>query len=152
MKPFSLAIAPLVLVSCLASCVSGPDYASIADRIPPIAEHCGRIYCMRSVIESNLLQPEFLLNGAAIGTSKAGGFFYVDRPAGDYVVSLSHPSSSKLALHLEEGKTCYVDSLVMSASLEKLMTVMLVRPEDGERVLSELKYTGPELPAPKAKP
>src|ERR1700686_5101650 len=71
----------------LAACASGPKYSDVKSSIPPLSSDQGRVYFYRSnSMMGSAIQPSIMLNGEKVGDSKPGGFFYVDRPPGNYEV------------------------------------------------------------------
>ena len=54
------------------------------------------------------IQPSVKINGEKVGDAAPQGFFYADRPAGTYQVSISTEVTRTLSLTLEPGQTRYV--------------------------------------------
>jgi hypothetical protein len=48
------------------------------------------------------------LNGEKVGSAVPQGFFYVDRPAGDYEFTTTTELKKSLTFHLDAGQTRYV--------------------------------------------
>jgi HSP20 family molecular chaperone IbpA len=101
-----LALAGLALL--FASCTTGPSYKAVIDSFPPLAADAGRIFIYRDAIYGPRQTPAVLLNGSQIGLSTAQGFFYVDRPAGDYKVELAGEGGPPASFTLNSGQTLYV--------------------------------------------
>lgn len=96
-------------VVAMAGCASGPSYREVASSIPTLSPENGRLYFFRSSsMFGAALQPDIKLNGDKVGESKPGGFFYVDRPAGQYTVSTATETEKTLTLALDAGETKYV--------------------------------------------
>jgi biopolymer transport protein ExbD len=87
---------------------SGPSYDSVKDTFPSTAANAGRIFIYRDAIYSPSKTPAVLLNGEQAGLSKARGFFYVDRPGGEYKVEVAGEKSSPASFTLSPGQTAYV--------------------------------------------
>lgn len=89
MKGVLRALASAIGITVLmAGCASGVKYSEMASTIPTIKQDQGRVYFFRSSsLIGAALQPDIKLNSEVVGQSKPGGFFFVDRPAGKYVVS-----------------------------------------------------------------
>jgi hypothetical protein len=86
----------------------GPRYNAVKDSFPPPAAGTGRILVYRDALLNPAKTPAVLLNGEQIGLSKVQGFFYVDRPAGEYKVELAGEGSPPASFTLSPGQTVYV--------------------------------------------
>ena len=56
----------------------------------------GRIFFYRPSAFGALLNPDVKLNGERVGEAKAQGFFFVDRPAGEYVAVTSSDAKDEI--------------------------------------------------------
>ena len=135
-------IAVLLLTCALSGCASAPAYEEIADRIPPVPVHCGRIYFYRPSLLGTHLRPSVSLNGEVVGESVAGGFFFVDEAAGDYEVGVFSGREPKWRLRLDEGQTRYVEISITVEGFDAYPVARLVGPAVGEAALHELRFTG----------
>ena len=81
LKTFALFSALVLLSACGAT---GPKYAEYEQKIAPVQQDHIRIYIYRILSLGWAVQPEVKLNGEVVGTAVPNGFFYVDRPAGNY--------------------------------------------------------------------
>jgi Protein of unknown function (DUF2846) len=98
-----------VLCSLMIGCVSMPNFAENAKRFPPPEQGKERIWFYRqSRFVGSGIQPSVLLNGEKIGKARPGGYFYVDRPAGNYVVTCETEQINECRLFLAPGSTKYV--------------------------------------------
>jgi hypothetical protein len=89
----------------LTGCASGIKHKDMVASIPTMQSDVGRIYFYRSAsIVGAALQPSIKLDGAPVGDSKPGGFFYVDRAAGDHEVMCTTEVDKKLTFTLEKGE------------------------------------------------
>ena len=86
MKKLHLLFAITSCVALLSGCATGQKFAEAKASIPPLAADQGRIYFYRTSALGAAVQPAVKLNGEQIGTAQAQGFFYADRPPGNYVV------------------------------------------------------------------
>jgi len=99
----------LITVTCLISCASGPKFSDYANRLPRPKESDGRIWFYRPQrILGAAVQPPVVLNGRKIGTAQPGGFFYADRPAGNYEVECTTEWTHKCHLTLAPQSNRYV--------------------------------------------
>jgi len=98
-----------VLASFFAGCTTtGPAYKTVVDSCPPLAADAGRIFIYRDAVFNPSKMPAILLSGEQVGLARAQGFFYVDRPAGDYKVAISGENSPPASFTLSPGQTLYV--------------------------------------------
>jgi hypothetical protein len=54
------------------------------------------------------IRPDILLNNEKVGEAIAWGFFYLDRPSGDYTVVTSTEVTRKCSFTLDKGQTRYI--------------------------------------------
>jgi len=87
MKGAAILITGLAVL-LLEGCVSMPNFTEYANRLPPPMQGEGRIWFYR--------QPRFV------------GYFYVDRPAGNYVVTCETEQINECRLVLSPQSTKYV--------------------------------------------
>jgi hypothetical protein len=113
----------LITTISLIGCASGPRFADYEKRVPPPRTGYGRIWFYReSRFYASLRQPEILLNEEKIGNAKPGSFFYVDRPAGNYVVTCESGGINECRLVLAPESTRYVRfSIVMGVWLAQIV-------------------------------
>src|SRR5262245_5793226 len=91
----------LCALTLLAGCATGgARYADVNVAAPKLAADRGRIYFYRTSILGFAIQPEIKLNGESVGSAAPGGFFFVDRPRGNYVASSTTEVESKLPFAL----------------------------------------------------
>lgn len=112
MRRTLLKLAALAAVGAVISgCASGPKYSDMASTIPALKPGEGRVYFLRSqVMFAGAVQPEILLNGKVVGVSRPGGFFFVDRPAGNYTAAVQTETEKTVSFVLQPGETKYVRS------------------------------------------
>ena len=136
--------AALCLVSlCLIGCAGGPRYDEVSARIPPLAAGNGRIYIYRTAVVGAAVQPSVKINDEVVGSAKPKGFFYVDRPVGEYKITTSTEVERILSLSLEEGQTRYVRLGISIGFFIGHVYPELVDNARGEKDVSALHYTGP---------
>ncbi len=133
----------LILLSCA---TTGPKYSEIKTSLPMINPEEGRIYFYRKAnLFGSGIQPSVYLNGKKVGRSVPGGFFFVDRPAGNYEVLLSTEVDKKLTFTLDKGQIRYVRMSVGLGILVYRVYPELVDPSIGESEMQELRYIGTEF-------
>jgi hypothetical protein len=124
-------------------CASGPQYKDVAASIPTLNKSQGRIYFYRSdSMFGAAIQPSINLNGSLVGLSKPGGFFFVDEPAGQYVVSTTTETEKTVSFSLDAGETKYVKTRVGLGLLVGRIIPSLESSDDAQRDLDGLHYTG----------
>jgi hypothetical protein len=137
---FALAAAAVVMVS---GCATGMKHDQMASSMPSLKAGEGRIYFFRSgSIVGGAVQPDIRLDGQVVGTSRPGGFFYVDRPAGNHLASASTETEKTVSFVLASGETKYIRS---SVSMGLMVGRVVLEPEAADKALAEigsLSYTG----------
>lgn len=136
----ALAAAAVALVS---GCATGMKHSEMASSMPSLRPGEGRIYFFRSSsMFGAALQPEIRLNGQVVGQSKPGGFFYVDRPAGNYVAGASTETEKTVSFTLEPGETKYIRSSPGLGIVVGRVILQIETPEKANAELGSLSYTG----------
>lgn len=135
-------VSAFLFTALLAGCASGPSYKDIASEISDLEPGQGRIYIYRTAIVGAAVQPSVRLNDEVVGKAKPNGFFYVDRPPGDYVVATSTEAKRSLSLVLEEGNETYVRLDVKMGFMVGHVKPVLVEPSEGFEDIQKLNYTG----------
>jgi hypothetical protein len=136
----------LFLTVLLAAC-AGPRYTQMANSMPPIPAGQGRIvfYTPLGSASGPSGQPRIHLNKEVVGRAKSGGFFYVDRPTGSYVITDKGWTSDGLSFMLNPGETRYVrfaGSSLGSTGAGKLDIELVDSPSEAQRDLLSLRYFG----------
>lgn len=133
----------LIVTVSLASCAtSGPKFIEYQTEMASSNPELGRIYFYRTSALGVALRPDVLLNGEKVGEAIAEGFFYVDRPPGEYVVVTSTEVTRKASFILEKGQTRYIK---FSVSMGFFVGHVYGELVDESVALSEIKdcrYTG----------
>lgn len=140
------------MVAVLAGCAaSGAKYDEVASSMPSLKADQGRVYFLRSSsMVGAAVQPDIRLNGEVVGTSKPGGFFYVDRTAGNYTASTSTETEKSASFSLAAGETKYLRTSPSIGLLVGRIVVELETPEKAKAELPSLSYTGEPAPAKQA--
>jgi hypothetical protein len=100
--------AVVVLVMVMAACASGPKFTDVKPEMIARNPDMGRIFFYRTSMLGAALYPDVLLNGERVGEAKAQGFFFVDRPAGEYVAVTSTEVERKVSFTLDKGETRFI--------------------------------------------
>jgi hypothetical protein len=137
-----------VAVAVVSGCATGMKHEQMAGSMPSLKAGDGRIYFYRtSSMVGAAIQPDIRLNGQVVGASKPGGFFFVDRPAGNYVASASTETEKTVSFTLQPGETKYIRS---SVGLGIVAGRVVLEPEGREKAIGELNslsYTGAPIAA-----
>jgi hypothetical protein len=108
MKKVIFIITTFLFASLLVSCATGPKFSTMQIDMTSKNPEMGRIFFYRTTSLGAALRPDVLLNNEKIGESIAKGFFYIDRPAGEYTVVTSTEVTRKVSFVLEKGQTRYI--------------------------------------------
>jgi Protein of unknown function (DUF2846) len=100
-RPVVVVIVSLLLSACA---TSGPKFTEMGASMPAAATDRGRIYFYRTKALGAAVQPDVRLNGEVVGKAVPNGFFYADRPAGNYQVATETEVERKLTFTLEPGR------------------------------------------------
>lgn len=144
MKRRVLATALLACTAALLSgCASGPKFEQMQSSLPQLGPGFGRIFIYRQTTMVGAAHvPEIRLNGERVGTAPVTTFFYLDRPAGSYVVSAKIDSERSMSFVLAAGETKYVRAYVNFGLVMGNVAFELHPPAEGAAHLLPLSYTG----------
>jgi hypothetical protein len=126
----------------MTGCATGPKYSQVKASFPALAPENGRIYFYRVTSLGAAVQPVVKINGEVIGTAKPSGFFYVDRPPGNYKVETSTEVKRQLSLELDKNQTRYVRLNISIGFFVGHVYPELVEDVIGEKEISDCSYTG----------
>lgn len=133
----------LALVALVAGCATGPKYSEVASRMPSVKPGEGRIFFYRSSsMVGAAVQPDVRLNSEVVGSSKPGGYFYVDRPAGNYVASASTETEKTASFVLAAGETKYLKTSPSFGLVIGRIVITIEPPESARQELASLSHTG----------
>ena len=139
------ASAVLLVAGCAAT---GAKHEEMAASMPALKAGEGRIYFYRqSTMVGAALSPDVKLNRDVVGEAKTGGFFYVDRPAGNFVASSSGETEKSVSFNLAPGETKYVRMYVNFGIVAGRLNLEVVPPAQGRSELSSLSYIGKPVAA-----
>jgi len=147
MLRFFRMIACGMLLLTVASCASGLKFTQVNPNIAPQNTEAGRIFFHRPSSLGAALRPDVILNGDKVGEAISWGFFYVDRPPGDYEVLTSTEVKRKVTLVLEKGQTRFVRFSTSFGFILGHVYGELVDQDEGLSEIQQCNYTGSEPPA-----
>jgi hypothetical protein len=132
------------LIFALGACATGgAKYQDMASSMPKLKVGDGRVYFLRSAsIVGAAIQPDIRLNGQVVGSSKPGGFFYVDRPAGTYKAATATETENAASFALGAGETKYLRTSPALGVFIGRIVVELESPDKAKAELASLHYTG----------
>ena len=133
-------IASLLLAGCVTSGMKPAEMRSSMQALKPGE---GRIYFYRTAsFFGSGVQVDIHLNEEVVGTSMPGGFFFVDRPAGQFKAWASTEVARVVTFTLDAGETKYVRTYASMGILVGRVNLELVSAPEAEKELESLHYTG----------
>lgn len=102
----------------------------------------GRIYFYRTALIGAAVQPEVRLNGEKVGKAVPNGFFYADRPAGNYQVVTETEVEKKLTFSLDAGQIRYVRLNISMGIWVGRVYGELVDEDKGRSEIADMRYIG----------
>ncbi|MCW3153850.1 DUF2846 domain-containing protein [Achromobacter spanius] len=150
MKSWFKGLAAAAIVTVLAGCAGG-KYEALQGSIPPIAQGNGRIYFYQPQA-TNLAaaQQKMRVNGEVVGRNKPGAFFFVDRPAGSYVVTNLYWTGDGVSFMLDPGQSRYIRVMAevygATGAVGNLSMRLVDPPELAENEMRGLRYWGAASP------
>ena len=135
--------------SFLGGCAGGPKYSEVVDQFPTLSGGQGRIFFYRdSSPFGSAIQPSIRLNGEAVGKSKPGGFFFVDRGPGSYEANCTTEAEKRLTFTLSVGERKYIRTRVTMGLLVGQVHLRLEDETEAMKTLGKASYTGTPLGNP----
>lgn len=126
----------------LSACASGTKFSEMAASMPAATPEMGRIYFYRTALIGTAVQPDVKLNGEVVGKAVPNGFFYADRPAGNYQVATETEVERKLTFTLEPGQVRYVRlNMAMGLLIGRVYGELVDEPK-GREEIADMRYTG----------
>jgi hypothetical protein len=127
-------------------------YATLHASEPALATGMARIYFYRdSGIMGVAIQPTIMIDGvSAGGRAKPGDYFYVDRPAGTYVVSTTTEKKEAVTLTLSAGQSMYVRMDVLPGFFVGHVAPSIIDPQQATDEIKDCDFHPPEPVEPEA--
>jgi hypothetical protein len=133
-----------LLMLTLSACASGLKFTQVNPKMEPQTLDAGRIFFYRPSAFGAALRPDVLLNGQKVGEAISWGFFYVDRPPGEYEAVTKTEVERKVSFVLEKGQTRFIRFSVSFGFFAGHVYGELVDQNVGLSEIEECKYTGGE--------
>jgi hypothetical protein len=137
--------AVVLFVMALTACASGPTFTELKPDMTAPSPDLGRIFFYRATAIAALLNPDVMLNGERVGEAKAQGFFFVDRPAGEYVAVTSTEVDRKVSFTLDKGQTRFIRFRVSIGFFAGHVYGELVDEAEAKEEINGCKYIGQTL-------
>ena len=145
LKTFAALAFAALLTACAAT---GPKMAEISAAIPAVKTGEARVYVYRnSSLVGAAMQPDVLVNGRVAGSSKPGGFFFVDVKPGPVEISTSTEIEKKLTFTAEAGQARYVRTVIGLGLVVGRVYPELVDNAEGAKEIADTSYIGAPLAA-----
>src|SRR5262245_25119397 len=132
-------VASLLLSACASS---GPKFSEMAASMGATTPDVGRIYFYRTAVIGAAVQPAVRLNGEVVGKAVPNGFFYADRPAGNYQVATETEVERKLTFTLDGGQVRYVKLNISMGFFVGHVYGELIEEAKAQAEIADLRYTG----------
>ena len=132
----------LTMALPMVGCASGPKFSDVAPTLKTLSPDVGRLYIYRTAVVGAAVQPAVKLNGEVVGSAVPRGFFYVDKPPGNYQIETSTEVDRKLSLTLEGGQVRYVRLSISMGFFVGHVYPELVDSKEGEAEIRDCSYTG----------
>ena len=137
---FAVIGAVIGLTGCAAS---GPKFSAMQASTPAVNADQGRVYFYRKdSMFGAALQPVVVMDGAEVGKSQPGGYFYVDAASGSHEASTSTEATNKVSFVLAKGEVKYVRTAPSIGLLVGRVVPELVNADEANKELNDLSYTG----------
>ena len=127
----------------VAGCATGGQkFKEMSSEMAAPPAGMGRIYFYRTSVFGAAVQPEVKLNGEVVGKAVPQGFFYSDRPPGDYTVTTATEVEKKLTFTLDAGQVRYVRLAISMGVLVGHVYGELVDEPVAVNEMESTSYTG----------
>ena len=128
----------------LTSCASGVSFTKLNPSLNPEIAKSGRIFFYRVTgMGGAAIQPAIMLNGEKVGKSIPQGFFFLDRPPGEYTITTSTEVKRKVSFVLDENQTRYIRFNISMGFFVGHVYGELVDNDVAEKEIKKCKYTAP---------
>ena len=136
----------LLLAVALSACATGAKFTEVNPELVSENPDLGRIFFYRPSAVGAAVQPDVMLNDEKVGQAVSWGFFYVDRPAGNYECVTSTEVERKVSFTLEPGQTRYVRFSISLGFFVGHVYGKIVDESIGLEEIKDCKYIGQENP------
>ncbi len=140
-KTHSAVLRAALLAALLGACSGAQGPASAPPTAPPSAPSGdqGRIYFYRTAFPWMVgVEPDVIVNGQRVGSSRHDRFFHKDAAPGRYEVFLTSDPEHRLYLNVEAGRASFVKTVVRFAATGTKLTAELVAEAEARREITAL--------------
>ena len=133
----------IILAFLLFGCaISGAKFSEMKNSFGELSPDTGRIIIYRKTVMGAIIRPEVSVNGETVGKAVPRGFFFIDRPAGNYEIKTSPEVERLLFLTLEQGQIRYVRLNLSMGFFKCYIYPELIENEVGESEIQNMRYIG----------
>ena len=140
MKKFLHMVTLVFIVGFFSACASGPGFQEVNPSLVSDQPDMGRIFFYMPSSLGAAFQPPVMLNDEKVGRAISLGFFYVDRPPGDYKVYTRTDVDRAVSFPLEKGQTRFI-RFSSSMGVAGVVYGELVEESIGLSEIKKCKYT-----------
>lgn len=97
----------------LISCASGPTYAEVKSKLPPIPKGEGRVFVYRPQTIGFGVKPWVKIDSKDAGISEGRGFFYSDQRPGTHEISIATEWKHKSNFSVAAGQPSFVQCTIL---------------------------------------
>lgn len=131
----------IALALTLAACATGPTYRDTASHIAPPAPGEGRVVFYRpSRGTAFASEPVIRIDLQPVGKTVAGGFFFIDRPAGEHVAAMDNEPLRRIRFTLRAGETSYLRVEPDVGDIVYRFNLVPAAPAQAQTELADLRY------------
>ena len=130
------------LLPVVTGCATGPGYDSMHAAEPAVAASQGRFYFYRDPsFEGWAIQPAIKIDGAKVGDSVPGGYFYVDEPPGTYKITATTEKEEAVNVTIAAGQSRYIRFDISMGLLIGHVSPSIIDPEQAAVEIKKCHFT-----------
>ncbi|MGJ8644408.1 MAG: DUF2846 domain-containing protein [Luteolibacter sp.] len=138
LRPLCLAVISASALG-LISCASGPTYAEVSKKLPPVPQGKGRVFVYRDASIGTTIKPPVKIDGATVGKSMGNCFFYSDQSPGTHVISITTESKHSTMFNVNSGQPTFIRCRVTSDLINPEVIPSQVNAASGELQIQNCK-------------
>jgi hypothetical protein len=126
----------------LVSCASGPTYAEVKSKLPPIPKGEGRVFVYRPQTIGFGVKPNVKIDSKVVGTSEGRGFLYSDQLPGNHELSIATEWKHSSNFNIAAGKPSFVQCTILPGVFVGHIISEQVDAAKGEAEIQQCKMKG----------